>query len=138
MPTSTPRGRTPKRWRNKMGDVCLITGGARGIGRETARLAAASGWDVAINFRERSDAAEALTAEIASNGRRAVAVRGDVAKESDVIAMFEAAERLLGPITGLVNSAGDSTNSRVDAINADDLERMFAVNVSGLILCCRE
>jgi NAD(P)-dependent dehydrogenase (short-subunit alcohol dehydrogenase family) len=121
-----------------MGDICLITGGARGIGRETARLAAANGWDVAINFRERSDAAEALAAEIASAGRKAVTVRGDVAKESDVVAMFEATERMLGSITGLVNSAGDSTNSRVDAINADDLKRMFAVNVIGLMLCCRE
>jgi NAD(P)-dependent dehydrogenase (short-subunit alcohol dehydrogenase family) len=121
-----------------MGDICLITGGARGIGRQTARLAAANGWDVAINFRERSDAAEALAAEIASAGRKAVTVRGDVAKESDVVAMFEATERMLGPITGLVNSAGDSTNSRVDAINADDLKRMFAVNVIGLMLCCRE
>ena len=121
-----------------MGDVCLITGGARGIGRETVRLAAANGWDVAINFRERSDAAEALAAEIASTGRRAVAVRGDVAEESDVVAMFEATERILGPITGLVNSAGASINTRVDAINADDLERMFAVNVIGLLICCRE
>jgi NAD(P)-dependent dehydrogenase (short-subunit alcohol dehydrogenase family) len=121
-----------------MSKVCLITGGARGIGRETTRLAAAVGWDVAINFRERTDAAMAAVAEIASIGRKAVAVRGDVAKESDVVAMFEAAERALGPITGLVNSAGVSTNSRIDAINAHDLERMFAVNVIGLLLCCRE
>ena len=121
-----------------MSKVCLITGGARGIGRETARLAAAAGWDVAINFRERSDAAEAVAAEIVSVGRKAVAIRGDIGKESDVVAMFEAAERALGPITGLVNSAGVSTNTRVDAINAHDLERMFAVNVIGLLLCCRE
>ena len=121
-----------------MSKVCLITGGARGIGRETARLAAAAGWDVAINFRERSDAAEAVAAEIVSVGRNAVAIRGDIGKESDVVAMFVAAERALGPITGLVNSAGVSTNTRVDAINAHDLEHMFAVNVVGLLLCCRE
>jgi len=121
-----------------MRKVCLITGGARGIGRETARLAAAAGWDVAINFRERSDAAEAVAADVGAVGRKAIAVRGDVAKESDVIAMFEAAERALGPIMSLVNSAGVSTNTRVDAIEAHDLERMFAVNVIGLLLCCRE
>ena len=121
-----------------MNRVCLITGGARGIGRETTRLAAAAGWDVAINFRERADAAEVAVAEVVAVGRKAVAVRGDVAKESDVVTMFVAAERVLGPITGLVNCAGVSTNTRVDAINAEDLEGMFAVNVIGLLLCCRE
>lgn len=54
------------------------------------------------------------------------------------MAMFASTERALGPITGIVNSAGVSTNTRVDAINAHDLERMFAVNVVGLLLCCRE
>jgi NAD(P)-dependent dehydrogenase (short-subunit alcohol dehydrogenase family) len=121
-----------------MSKVCLITGGARGIGRETARLAAAAGCDIAVNFRERSDAAEAVAAEIVSVGRNAVSIRGDIGKESDVVAMFVAAERALGPITGLVNSAGVSTNTRVDAISAHDLEHMFAVNVVGLLLCCRE
>src|SRR5438046_708804 len=116
---------TPSRGSSRMSKVCIITGGARGIGRETTRLAAAAGWDVVINFRERSDAAEAVAAEVVSLGRKAVALRGDVAKESDVMAMFASAERALGPITGIVNSAGVSTNTRVDAINAHDLERMF-------------
>jgi NAD(P)-dependent dehydrogenase (short-subunit alcohol dehydrogenase family) len=121
-----------------MTKVCLIAGGARGIGRETARLAAAAGWDVAINFRERSDAAEAAVGDVAALGRKAVAVRGDIARENDILAMFKAAERALGPITGLVNSAGVSSNARVEALMAHELERMFAVNVIGLVLCCRE
>lgn len=121
-----------------MAKACLITGGARGIGRETARLAAAAGWDVAINFRERSDAAEAAVRDIAALGRNAVAVRGDVARENDILAMFETTERALGPITGLVNSAGVSGNARVEALGAHELECMFAVNVIGLMLCCRE
>ncbi len=121
-----------------MSKVCLITGGARGIGRETARMAAAAGWDVAVSFRERSDAADAVVAAITTAGGRAIAVRGDVAQERDVISMFETAERALGPITGLVNAAGISLHNRVEAIQARDLERMFAVNVIGLMLCCRE
>lgn len=115
-----------------MRKVCLITGGARGIGRETARLAAAAGWDVAVNFRERSDAADAVVADVGAVGRKALAVGGDVAKEDDVVAMFETTERTLGPITSLVNSAGVSRHNRVDAIKAHDIERMFAVNVIGL------
>jgi len=118
--------------------VCLITGGSRGIGRETARLAAASGWDVAVNYRERSEAADVAVAAAHALGRRAMAVRGDVADEADVIDMFRAAERQLGPITGLVNSAGVSFASRVDALKTADIQRMLAVNVTGLMLCCRE
>ena len=118
--------------------VCLITGGSRGIGRETARLAAASGWDVAVNYRERSEAADVAVAAAHALGRRAMAVRGDVANEADVIDMFRAAERQLGPITGLVNSAGVSFASRVDALKTADIQRMLAVNVTGLMLCCRE
>jgi NAD(P)-dependent dehydrogenase (short-subunit alcohol dehydrogenase family) len=121
-----------------MNKFCLITGGARGIGRATAELAAAGGWDVAINFRERSDAADAVAAAVHASGRKAITIRADVAKERDVITMFETAERALGPITGLVNSAGVSFRNRVEAIQAHDIERMFAVNVIGLMLCCRE
>lgn len=121
-----------------MTGTCLITGGARGIGRATARAAARAGWDVAVNYRERADAADALVAELRALGRKAVAIRADVAVEADVVALFAAAERSLGPVRGLVNSAGIAVQNRVDALREADVRRMLEVNVIGLMLCCRE
>ena len=118
--------------------VCVITGGARGIGRASARLAAAAGWDIAINYRERADAADALAAEIVALGRKAIAIRADVAEESDIVRLFNEATDQLGPISALVNSAGISAHARVDALEASALRKMMAVNVVGLMLCCRE
>ena len=121
-----------------MSGVCLVTGGARGIGRATVRQLAGTGDAVAIGCRERSDAALALAAEILAQGGRAAVVQGDVAKEADVVRMFEETERALGPVTALVNSAGIGHGSRVADFVAADLERLFAVNVVGAMLCCRE
>jgi NAD(P)-dependent dehydrogenase (short-subunit alcohol dehydrogenase family) len=121
-----------------MTGTCLITGGARGIGRATARAAARAGWDVAVNYRSRADAADALVAELRALGRKAVAIRADVAVEADVVALFAAAEQALGPLRGLVNSAGIAVPSRVDALREADVRRMLEVNVIGLMLCCRE
>ena len=121
-----------------MPGICLITGGARGIGAATARLVAADGLAVAIGYRERSDAAEALAAEIEAAGGRAAPVKGDVANEADIIAMFEATEQAFGPVTHLVNSAGISVNARIEDFDADAVARLMAVNVTGLMLCCRE
>lgn len=121
-----------------MRHVCLITGGSRGIGAETARLLASEGWDVAIGYRERADAAEVLAAELAVSGRRAIAVGGDVAVERDVIAMFETVDRQLGPVHGLVNSAGISIPSRVTELDAAVVAATFQINVVGTMLCCRE
>lgn len=121
-----------------MPGVCLITGGARGIGAATARLVAADGLAVAIGCRERIDAAQALVAEIEAAGGRAVAVHGDVAHEADIIGMFEAAEQALGPVTHLVNAAGISLSATVEHFDAAAIARLMAVNVTGLMLCCRE
>lgn len=121
-----------------MPGVCLITGGARGIGAATARLVAEDGMAVAIGYRDRIDAAEALTAEITGRGGKAVPVKGDVGSEADIIAMFDAAEKALGPVDHLVNSAGISFKSAVGDLDAAKLERLMTVNVTGLILCCRE
>lgn len=121
-----------------MSKVCLITGSSRGIGREAARMVAADGWDIAIAYVERREAAEEVAAQVEATGRRAIAVKADVASETEVIAMFDEAERRLGPVTALVNSAGVSVHARVADLDATRLERMLAINVLGTMLCCRE
>ena len=114
----------------------LITGGGRGIGAATARLAAARGYAVCVNYLKDRDAAEALVKEI---GHGAIAVPGDVSVEADVLRLFETADAKLGRLTVLVNNAGIvATKSRVDMIGAARLQRMMAVNVVGAFLCARE
>ena len=122
-----------------MGGVLLVTGGARGIGAATVRLAAKQGYAVAINYRERADAAEALAQEAADAGVRAVAVRADVADEAAVVRMFETVDDALGPVTALVNSAGiGGGDHRVADMPFAVLDELFRINVIGTMLCCRE
>ncbi len=122
-----------------MTGVLLITGGSRGIGAATARLAAAEGYQVAVNYRTARAAAEAVVAEIETAGGRACALAGDVAEEADVVRLFEAVEERLGPPSALVNSAGISPGKcAVADFEADRLARLIAVNVVGTMLCCRE
>ncbi len=121
-----------------MTGTLLITGGASGIGAETARRAAKRGYRVAINYRSRDAQARAVVAEIEQSGGAAVALPGDMAREADIVRLFRDAERALGPISHLVNSAAFSQRTRVDQYEAAALEKFFAVNVIGLMLCCRE
>jgi NAD(P)-dependent dehydrogenase (short-subunit alcohol dehydrogenase family) len=116
----------------------LITGGASGIGAEAARLAAARGYKVAINYRSREAEAKKVVADITAEGGHAVALPADVAREADIGLLFDAAAKALGPITHLVNSAGISGSSRVEDFDAAVLTRLFAINTVGLMLCCRE
>ena len=117
----------------------LITGGSRGIGAATARLAAQRGWDVAVNYTRDAAAAEAVAADVRAAGQRALVLQGDVGLESDVLAMFAAIDHAWGPLQGLVNNAGVvDVAARVDAMSAARIERMFAVNVFGTVWCARE
>ena len=117
----------------------LITGGASGIGAVTARLAAERGHKVAINYRSRNQQAEDVVASIAAKGGQAIALPGDVAREDDIVRLFDETERAFGPITHLVNSAGIGGGAyRVQDFDASVLADLFAVNVVGLMLCCRE
>jgi NAD(P)-dependent dehydrogenase (short-subunit alcohol dehydrogenase family) len=121
-----------------MNGVLLVTGGSRGIGAAVATLAAKSGFDVAVNYREDERAASAIVEAVRSNGVRALAIKADVALEADVVRMFEAVDTF-GPLKALVNNAGVTGGfARVADLKAVALERMLAVNVTGAILCARE
>jgi NAD(P)-dependent dehydrogenase (short-subunit alcohol dehydrogenase family) len=117
----------------------IVTGGGRGIGRAVALLAGERGFDVAVNYLSDRGAAEEVVDAVRRAGRRAVAVQGDVAREADVVALFEVAARALGPLHGLVNSAGVTGGfARVSDLAAEALARVLAVNVIGTALCSRE
>ena len=123
-----------------MEKILLVTGGSRGIGAATARLAAQRGFAVCVNYRENRAAAEALVDELKSLGSRAIAVAADVSVEADVLQLFAAVDRELGPLTALVNNAGIVVRSgtRIADVDAARLQRIFATNVFGTILCARE
>jgi len=116
-----------------------VTGGSRGIGAAVVRLAAGAGYPVAFTYVQDAAAAAALTTEIVAGGGRAFGVRADVAREDDIVRAFDAAEAELGPLGGLVNNAGiTGPLRRVEALDTALLERVFAVNVIGTLLCARE
>lgn len=117
----------------------VVTGGARGIGAATARLAAERGYAVCVNYRRSREAADALVGELRGAGARAIAVRGDVGDEADVVRLFETVDAELGPVTALVNNAGTlERQRRLEDIDAARLARVLATNVVGSFLCARE
>ena len=119
--------------------VILITGGSRGIGAATARLAAQRGYAVCINYKSHAVAAHALVDEIAAAGGHAIAMAADISIESEVMRLFETCEANLGPLTALVNNAGIlETQMRLINIDSARLERIFATNVIGSFICARE
>jgi NAD(P)-dependent dehydrogenase (short-subunit alcohol dehydrogenase family) len=122
-----------------MSEVMLVTGASRGIGAATARLAAARGFAVAVNYKASRQAAEALVDEIAGAGGRAIAVQGDVAVEADVKRLFETVDGELGTLGVLINNAGIlEAAMRLDEMTVERWQRVLATNVVGSFLCARE
>lgn len=122
-----------------MTGTLVVTGGSRGIGAATARLAAARGYDVCVNYRSNRKAADAVVEAIERQGRRALAVGGNVAEEADVVRLFDEAEKTLGPLAGLVNNAGIvGPASRVADVSLARLREVFDINILGAFLCARE
>ena len=119
--------------------VLLVTGASRGIGAATARLAAQRGWDVAVNYHRDQGAAEQVADAVRAAGRRAITVAADVADEPAVLAMFGRIDDELGRLTGLVNNAGIvAMKARLEEMDVARWQRMWAVNLTGSLLCARE
>jgi NAD(P)-dependent dehydrogenase (short-subunit alcohol dehydrogenase family) len=122
-----------------MARLLLVTGGGRGIGAATAKLAAAQGWEVAVNYRSNRARADAVVADIKKAGGKAIAYRADIANEAEIVAMFAAIDRDLGPLSGLVNSAGViGPHGRIENVEAAAVDALLAINVTGTLICCRE
>src|ERR1700750_2741814 len=115
--------------------VALVTGGARGIGAAICVALAEAGASVAVNYRERADAADALVADLNKAGHRAIAVAADVSRASDVAAMMDRVNSALRPIDVLVNNAGIAIVRGVDDLTEDDFDRTITVNLKSAFLC---
>jgi NAD(P)-dependent dehydrogenase (short-subunit alcohol dehydrogenase family) len=119
-------------------DVAIVTGGSRGIGAATSLLLAKAGYLVVVNYVSNAAAAKAVVTQIEQAGGKAAAIKGDVASEKDILALFKAADHL-GQLKVLVNNAGViDMKARVDEMSAERLARMFTINITGSILCARE
>jgi len=118
--------------------VTVVTGGSRGIGAATCLRLATDGHDVVIGYVRDEAAAGAVAAGVREAGGRALAVRADTSVEADVEHLFDAAERALGPVTGLVNNAAvTGPLGRLADSDTADLRRVLDVNLLGALLCAR-
>jgi NAD(P)-dependent dehydrogenase (short-subunit alcohol dehydrogenase family) len=117
----------------------LVTGGARGIGAATCRLAAEQGYVVCVNYLKNEEAANAVVKAILDAGGKALAVAANVAEEGGVLKLFQTVDRELGRLDVLVNNAGVLARAaRLQDMDLDRLHKLFATNVFGAMLCARE
>jgi NAD(P)-dependent dehydrogenase (short-subunit alcohol dehydrogenase family) len=122
-----------------MGGIVLVTGAGRGIGAAIARGAGERGYAVAVNYARSADGANAVVEDIKKAGGKAVAIKADMTKEAEIVAMFATIDRALGRLTHLVNNAGIiGTKSTAQTVTSDAIDALLRTNVTGPFLCMRE
>ena len=122
-----------------MNRIALVTGGSRGIGAATARLLAAQGYVVCVNFVQNRTAAEAVVAQIHDAGGQAFTAQADVSQEQGVSRLFEQIDHQDGELVALVNNAAIlMPQMRVEDMTAERINHMLCHNVTSAFLCCRE
>jgi 3-oxoacyl-[acyl-carrier protein] reductase len=117
------------------GRVALVTGAGRSIGKAIAITLAEAGADVAVNYRERADAAAATASEIRRLGRRAAVVQADVSLSAEVTALVATVARELGPIDILINNAGIAEPCGIEELTEETFDHTLAVNLKSAFLC---
>jgi 3-oxoacyl-[acyl-carrier protein] reductase len=122
--TEQSRTPTPRR-------VAIVTGGSRGIGRESAERLASDGFAVVINYAGNQAEAEAAVTAVTAAGGQAVAFRADVADEQAVAALFDLAEDTYGGVDVVVHAAGVMTLAPLVDLDLDALDRMHRTNIRG-------
>ena len=122
-----------------MAKVLLVTGGSRGLGAAICRLGARDGYDVAVNYAGRADAAETVAADVRAAGRRAITVQADIGDEHAVAAMFDRCAAELGPVDAFVSNAGIIHKAAPLAdIPVAEIRRIVDVDLTAHLICCRE
>lgn len=122
-----------------MDRTVIVTGGSRGIGAAIALSAADKGYQVCVNYHSNVEAAQDIVSQIKAKDGVAIAVQADMAREDDILRLFEQVDAELASLAALVNNAGIvDMKSRVDGMSAERLTRMFAINVTGPFICARE
>ena len=122
-----------------MDNVLIITGASRGIGAATARLAAAAGYSICVNYRQNITAAEGVVRDLRAMGASAISARADASIERDVVRLFDTCDRQLGTLTALVNNTALlETQMRLGPMDTARVTRILATNVVVRSFCARE
>lgn len=120
------------------GKTALVTGASKGIGASIATHLAAAGASVVVNYASSRAGADRIVAQITATGGRAVAVQADLSRADDIVRLLAETKAAFGRLDILVNNAGVYEFSALDAITPEHYQRIFAVNVLGLLLVTRE
>jgi glucose 1-dehydrogenase len=120
------------------GQKALVTGGSKGIGKGVATALARAGADVLVNYLGDREGAEGTAEAVRRAGRQALVVKADVARESDVQAMFDSMIDAFGRIDILINNSGIQLNAPFDQMSLAQWQRVIDINLTGQFLCARE